>query len=609
MSIKTKISLALAFLFTVILGLVLVGTYYLHQLAHDAQEIIKDNYRTLSYVTNMSSALHRLEAAYTPENDTLLTRSEADYHQALQDFRFNLEQQATNLTEVGEQELSRQLRVDFNQMVELIQRPLTDAAYFNELLPIILNLNDGLNSIYRLNEESIVRKNETAQATATQVITYMVVIGIVCVVVGLAFLIGFPGYVANPLRELTESIGQIAQRNYGQRLSFSSQDEFGALADSFNTMAKKLSEYESTNMAQILYEKKRTETVIHNMREGIVGLDADKKIIFANPTAQRLLGMDEAALVGQYAPDLASVNDLMRHLIQDLMVDTLKPLPAKENGTPPLRIVEEGKEQYYTKEIVDVTLSEDQKSRIGHVIILKNITSFKELDLAKTNFIATISHELKTPISSIKMSIKLLDDERVGPVNQAQRELVESIEEDSDRLLKITKELLDLSQVETGNIRLTTSPVAPRDIVDYALETVRTPARQKNVLLTVHADDTLPKVQADQEKSAWVLVNLLSNAVRYSPPERAVVIDVRANHDAVAFSVKDSGKGISPEFQQRIFDKYFQTPNSEKTGSGLGLAISKEFITEQGGRIWVESTPGEGSTFTFTLPAVRIPEC
>ncbi len=603
MSIRTKIALALAFLFTVIVGLVLVGSYYLNQLAADSREIIKDNYRTLSYVREMSSALHNLPAAYVPEGDTLLVAMDTQLRQARQRFRENFRQQATNLTEVSEETLTAALQDDFAAIAQLTHDTIGTSVYFNRLLPLISAADQRLGSIYLLNEESILRKNEVAQATASNVITYMAVIGVVCTVVGLAFLIGFPGYVANPLRELTASIQQIAQRNYEERLNFSSQDEFGTLANSFNAMAERLSEYESTNLAQILYEKKRTETVIRNMREAIVGLDADKKILFANPAAQRLLGLDETELVGQYAPDLALVNDLMRHLIQDLM--TIPSAPATEKASAPLKIVEDRKEQYYTKEVSDVVINEGQESRIGHVIILKNITSFKELDLAKTNFIATISHELKTPISSIKMSIKLLGDERVGPITEGQRELVQSIDEDSDRLLKITKELLDLSQVETGNIRLTTGPVAPRDIVDYALKSVRTPAQQKNVSLVVQTPDDLPLVQADLEKSAWVMVNLLSNAVRYSPPEREVLIDMRATDRTVTFSVRDGGKGISTEFQTRIFDKYYQTPNSEKTGSGLGLAISKEFITGQGGKIWVESTVGEGSTFTFTLPAVK----
>ena len=169
-------------------------------------------------------------------------------------------------------------------------------------------------------------------------------------------------------------------------------------------------------------------------------------------------------------------------------------------------------------------------------------------------------------------------------------------------MLKITKELLDLTQVETGNIRLNPDRVAPSAIVDYAREAVQSQAKQKPVSLRVEAPEALPAVYADWEKSAWVLVNLLSNAIRYSPEGREVLIHVRPEEDSVAFSVQDFGPGISPEFQSRIFEKYFQTPNSEKSGSGLGLAISREFIAEQGGEISVNSRPGEGSTFTFTLP-------
>lgn len=596
MSIKTKISLALAFLFTVIVGLVLIGSYYLNQLARDAQEIIKDNYRTLAYVNHMTSALTNWQAAYQPTDDSVLVAESDLQANALRQFQENLDRQLNNVTETGEQEMNRQLRDSFSQLVILSQDSLS-ADVYPQVLATVRQLNGTLSSLYGLNEESVLQKNEIAQVTAQQVITYMAVIGVVCVVIGLAFLIGFPGYIANPIRELTHSIEQIAQRNYGQRLAFSSSDEFGTLARSFNTMAEKLSEYENSNLAQILSEKKRTETVIRNMREAIVGLDEQKNILFANPTAQRLLSLNESELVGKYAPDIASVNDLMRHLIRELMEDT-----KLEKDNSPLKIVEDGKEQYYTKEILDVFSPESPDMRIGYVIVLKNITTFKELDLAKTNFIATISHELKTPIASIKMSAKLLDNDKVGPINQAQQELIHSIEEDGDRLLKITKELLDLTQVETGNIRLNPTVVAPLDIVDYALDAVRSQAKQKNVSLIVQANDNLSSVHADREKSAWVMVNLLSNAIRYSPEGREVIVSVSSQEKAVAFSVQDFGRGISPKFQERIFEKYFQTPNSEKTGSGLGLAISREFIIEQGGELRVSSQPGEGSTFTFTLP-------
>jgi signal transduction histidine kinase len=203
------------------------------------------------------------------------------------------------------------------------------------------------------------------------------------------------------------------------------------------------------------------------------------------------------------------------------------------------------------------------------------------------------------------MSLKLLKDDRIGSINSQQKELLEHIGEDSDRLLKITSELLDLSQVETGNIQLNFIPSDPASIIDYALNSVRFTAEQKMIDLLIDAQPNLPKVQVDVEKTAWVLVNFLSNALRYSAEKSKIIIGVSEKNNQVIFSVRDFGKGIDEQYQKRLFDRYFQVPTDgqNKAGSGLGLAISKDFIEAQQGHIWVESAIGEGSTFYFALPA------
>jgi signal transduction histidine kinase len=205
------------------------------------------------------------------------------------------------------------------------------------------------------------------------------------------------------------------------------------------------------------------------------------------------------------------------------------------------------------------------------------------------------------------MSLKLLQDERIGSINTQQLELVNHIKEDSDRLLKITSELLDLSQVETGNIQLNFVQSDPLEIVNYALNSVKFPAEQKGITLEVTAPSKLPKVQVDVEKTAWVLVNFLSNALRYSPEKSRILINLTEKPKKVIFAVKDFGKGIDEQYQKRLFERYFQVPTDgqNKSGSGLGLAISKNFIEAQNGNIWVESAIGEGSTFYFSLPAYK----
>jgi len=239
---------------------------------------------------------------------------------------------------------------------------------------------------------------------------------------------------------------------------------------------------------------------------------------------------------------------------------------------------------------------------IGQVIVLRNITPFHELNEAKTNFIATVSHELKTPISSIKMSARLLTDPRVGELNGEQQELIRSITDDSDRLLKITGELLNMSQVETGNIQLKLQPASPVTIVEQALQAVQFQAQQKRIQIHSVIGENLPFIQADVEKTSWVLINFLTNAIKYSPEQSGIEVTASRDHDQVEFVVKDHGRGIDEKYLPRIFDRYYKVPGShDRNGTGLGLSISKEFIEAQGGHIWVDSQVGEGSQFGFAF--------
>ena len=583
MNIKTKILLGLGFLFSVILLLGGLGAYYLDQLSTDAVVILRDNYHSLEYVRDMRQAM-------------------GDKAQKVEDypkFQQNLRLQEKNVTEVGEAEPTNNLRAEF-------ERHQRDTSLS------VTEINRLLNQIRDVNMQAIVRKNGEAEATANRVKNYMILIATICALVAFSFIVNFPGYIANPIRELTGSIKQIANRNYEQRLDFKSGGEFGELAAAFNDMAERLYAYEHSNLAQLTFEKQRIETIIANLKDAIIGLDENNRILFLNPAMEQITGLDQQGNVGKYAPDVALHNDLLRSLLQAPQPEFTSP-PFRGGagaGASALKIFADNKESYFTKDVLDVYLPRNQQSAengaattAGKVIILKNITRFQELDLAKTNFIATISHELKTPIAAIKMSLKLLANEKVGLMNDEQKQLVGHIGEDSDRLLKITGELLDLSQVESGNIQLDVQPVPPREIVDLAIQAVHFQAEQRRVALETHLPETLPPVSADLEKTAWVLVNLLSNAIRYSAEDGKVTVSVTLDNETVGISVQDFGRGIDPKFQSRIFDKFFQVPNRDghKSGTGLGLAIAKDFITAQGGTIGLESEPGKGSVFSFSL--------
>jgi len=277
------------------------------------------------------------------------------------------------------------------------------------------------------------------------------------------------------------------------------------------------------------------------------------------------------------------------------------------NKTKHIKIYANNKEGYFEKEIQHISITptgEQVKQLIGHVIILRNITEHKELDFAKTNFIATVSHEFKTPISSIKMSLQLLENKQIGTLNEEQTNLLESIKEDANRLLKITGELLNMTQVESGNIQLSILPNDPKEILLYAVNATKTQAEQKHITLKITSPETTPHVLADNEKTAWVLINLLSNAIRYSYENSTIQLAISSGDDNVTISVKDTGQGIASQYKDKIFNRYFRVPGTKKEGTGLGLAISKEFIEAQGGSISVDSEFGSGSTFTIVLLVV-----
>ncbi|NLR59688.1 HAMP domain-containing protein [Chitinophaga polysaccharea] len=558
--LKTKITLGVLFLYIMLLVVSILGYYYLNRLNEKAKFILKDNYESLEYAKNMLVALEDL-----PQHRAA----------AMEMFSANLRKQQANVTERGEMAATAEV----GRIFELLRKDSTAD---------ISDIKKSIYTIMDLNMAAIVGKNELVKKTADNALLYIAIISGVCFLLGFTFVYNFPGYIANPIHELTEGIKGIANKQYGKRLYFKSGDEFGELATAFNVMAQRLDEYEHSNLARIMFEKQRAEAVISSLKDATIGFDNNNIILFANAQALQLLSMPEKDVIGQAAEAASKRNDLLRYLIN-----------TSENA--PLKIVVDGKECFFTRETIDI---QHEEKRIGYVVILRNITTFKEQDIAKTHFIATISHELKTPLAASDFSIKLLEDERTGALSTEQRELVDSLKQDNQRMIKIVSELLDLSQVESGNIQLQPQPVTALSIVQYAMDTVRQQAAQREIAIHTAVPDSLPRVLADVEKTAWVLVNLLTNAIRYS--EHGAVIDLAVSPtgiEMVSFVVQDYGKGIPAAFRDKIFERFFQVPGMKgHQGSGLGLAISKEFIEAQGGVIGVESSEGKGSRFYFTLP-------
>ncbi len=230
------------------------------------------------------------------------------------------------------------------------------------------------------------------------------------------------------------------------------------------------------------------------------------------------------------------------------------------------------------------------------------VKPLEDRDAAKTKLISNVSHEMKTPISSINLTIKLLEDSRIGELNREQKGLLQTIKDQSNRLSKVINEILNFAQIETGNVKMNISPARPEDIIDYAATALMMLLSEKNIQLETKIEDDLPSINIDIEKTVWVLVNLLNNAIRYSNPGGKIILSSCRENDNIYFSVKDYGRGISSEDQKKLFSRFSQVGQKSERGWGLGLAISKEFVQAQGGLISVKSNPDEGSEFRFYIP-------
>ena len=559
LNVKNKIWLGTLFLFLLLLLTGGVSIYYTVKIKSESKNILQDNYETLSYCHTMQQRLINLG-----EN----------YDQSIKQFDSALSKQEKNITEPGEETTTNKVRILFTKLKSGDTTRQT-----------IRSIEAELQTILDLNMNAIQVKNTKAVNTADNALSIIILLGGMVFLISLTFIINFPSVITNPIHRLTDAIKEIANKNYKHRIHIDNKDEFGQLADAFNEMAGRLEHFESSNLNKLMFEKNRAEAVINSLKDASIGIDKNNTVLFANFQALQLLGLRFEEVVAKSVDELKVKNDLFKFLID------------KETTTP-FKIVVENRENYFVKEVIEV----EQGDAKNKVIVLKNITSFKELDVAKTNFISTISHELKTPLASSDFSLKLLGDERVSKLSPEQKELIENLKNDNQRMLKILSELLNMSQVETGRIQLNIQKVKPEQIIDNAIQAVSGNAKEKEIIITNISSQDLPAIEADADKTTWVLNNFLTNAIKYSYNSSLIEVSATQQQKEIIFSVKDYGPGIDKQYISRLFERYFQVPGSKEKGTGLGLAISKEFVEAQKGNIWVESEIGKGSVFNFKLP-------
>jgi signal transduction histidine kinase len=360
-------------------------------------------------------------------------------------------------------------------------------------------------------------------------------------------------------------------------------------------MAEGLRAIRRSDQARLVRIQDSTQHTFNSLPDAVAVLDLQGRVEVATESAKTVFGLKPGIQV-QSLP-LKWLADLYDHVLQHA-----RPMGPEQNGNA-IQHFDKGQERFFRPMVVPILDAEKQPA--GVVMTLKDVTEQRHQDDLKRGVISTVSHQLKTPLTSMRMAIHLLLEEKVGPLTEKQAELLVAAREDSDRLHDILNNLLDISRIESGRIQMEFRSGSPREMAVAAVESFRTAAKDQGVALELELPDDLPEVWADKTRVSHVFTNLLSNALKHTPPGGKVTVSARGEESGVAFSIADTGKGIPSEYLPRIFEQFFRVPDQgTQTGAGLGLAIVKEIVEAHGGTVSADSIEGKGSTFSFTLRRV-----
>lgn len=609
MKLKTWLTFSYVLMALMVLSVSGFGIYFIEKLINASDNILKDNYESVFFSEHMINALEEID------NNLIRVYFGTQYSDGIENkhisakmkFLENLKRQENNITEPMEAELTNKVKKMFEEYISLCQKTPDSAKlsyYYNIITPRYNSVKGVCYDILYLNKAAIIRKNNEAKRISKDVEFYMLLISVISLLIVIIALIKIPNIIINPILELTGKVKEVSEKKYSQKLDVKSNNELGHLAEEFNLMAAKLSEYEKSNIAKFIAEKKRAETIVKSMRDGILVVNELNEIVLMNSVSEELFGITENNILGNNIFEVSKYNNLINVVSQDLdkEQDQIKSNGRSQNY---FRISFKDKEEFFLKEITKV-FDEHENKFLGYIILLKNVTGFKELDEIKSGFVATVSHELRTPLTAMSMSLRLLQDKRIGDISEEQSKLIDAMKQEVKRLLKIVNELLNLSKIESGSEIMKYQIVPIEDLLDAAVTPLLMQFDQKKIKFDMKIESNIPPLKVDANKIAWVLINLLSNAIRYTPEQEKISIFVTSKNSEVLFSVKDSGKGIESKNINKVFEKFaqFDSKNleSNRSGVGLGLSISKEFVNAHGGKIWVESEIGKGTTFYFTVP-------
>ncbi len=414
---------------------------------------------------------------------------------------------------------------------------------------------------------------------------------LIAVIIGIALAILLTARGVNPLRKLTQDVEQItASEEFSELPANLNRDEIGTLTTSFNKLINTLNQ----RISNVKSEQATLDAVLSNMSDGAMIIQEDSTVQLINRAAINLFDVHEVPNTN------ASLIEVIRvHQVYDLWKKCLSSGQVHEITL----------ELLHEKRYIQLIASSLGASMPGATLILaQDLTRLHHLEMVRRDFVSNVSHELRTPLASMKsLTESLQQSVKDDPQNTAR--FLNLMDDEIDNMTQMVEEFLELAKIESGRVPFMIAPVLPSSFIDPAVERMRLQVERAGLTLNTRFEEALPQVMADSPRIQEVIVNLLHNAIKFTPPGGKIEITARSANKFLEVAISDTGVGIKATDLDRIFERFYKTDKARASGgTGLGLSIARHTVEAHGGRIWVDSVEGEGSTFTFTLPLAQQPE-
>ncbi len=421
---------------------------------------------------------------------------------------------------------------------------------------------------------------ESSVNGAVMAITWTIIVTAMLVITAAALIARM---ITRPVRRITRAAEGIAAGRLDQQLKVRTSDEIGRLGHAFNEMSSNL----KNNMAIIVDERSKLVTVLASITDGVVMTDTEGNIMLANPAVERLFNFKEAKVIGRPLIEAIPDYEIDDAVKKCLRMDREQTVQLDSAAGRFLRVI-----------AVPVATGKLK----GTLILVQDLTEMRSLQIMRREFVGNVSHELRTPLAAIKAIVDTLRD---GAINdrEAAIDFLDRLDVEVDGMTQMVAELIELSRIETGKIKLKLEPVNLNHLIEEVVARLRPQAERQQVSLSADLASGPPPLQADKERIRQVIINIVHNAIKFTPPGGRVAVSTRYSEESVVTQVSDTGIGISKEDLPHIFERFFKADKSRSTsGTGLGLAIAKHTVQTHGGSIWAQSEEGRGSTFSFSLP-------